>query len=144
MKSEELMVGDFVKYTDKYPYEELRGMVVRVERVGGRMSVRDMESGKFHDSEHPAYFEGIPLTPEILKKNGFTDYGESWYIPNTKDCVMVGFHMYETTINISKDRVSFCKSTPCSYRSCSANRGVFVHELQHAIRLCGINKDFNP
>lgn len=85
--------------------------------------------------------EPIPLTPKILEKNGFTNYGESWYIPNTEDCVMVGFHMYETTINISKDRVSFHKSVPCEYRSCYNNRKVFVHELQHALRLCRIDKE---
>lgn len=137
MKANELMIGDWVR-ARKYNSDSLPEVVkVRCCDVTDRIYA-EKGNGLIMEFDR---IEPIPLTPEILEKNGFTNYGESWYIPNTKDCVMVGFHMYETTINISKDRVSFFKSTPCEYRSHYSLRKVFVHELQHAIQLCGIEKE---
>lgn len=132
MEIENLMTKDWVSFREK---------PVRIEEISRPSQKVCVATARMVACPKISEIEPIPLTPEILEKNGFTNYGESWYIPKTEDHVMVGFHMYETTINISKDKVSFHISVPCKYRSCDSNRKVFVHELQHALRLCGITKE---
>lgn len=99
--------------------------------------------GKY-DDVHPGWIEPIPLTSKIMEKNGFTHYGESWYIPhddkNKPESVMVSFYMYCTEINITKgNNVCYRRAVPCKYRSCAKDRHVYVHELQHALRFCEQN-----
>lgn len=86
----------------------------------------------------------IPLTPEILEKNGFHSYGEAWYLPTNNEShgihVSVGFHRHETVMDIYQRKVfSFYRvynnDTPYE------NTSFFVHELQHALCLCGIDKE---
>ena len=84
---------------------------------------------------------GIPITPEILEKNGFKNYGESWYLPDDNVNVMVGFYMYKTSIHVKKGDNIFQKEVGCSYRACAKNRNVHIHTLQHALCLCGIDKE---
>ena len=87
----------------------------------------------------------IPITPEILEKNGFTSYGEAWYLPENKatgnEKILVGFYMYETHISVKYGSKCFENRVPCEYRACAANRHVFVHELQNALRHCKIDKE---
>ena len=104
MKTKELMIGDWVYGTEKKKY----GRVDKLE----------------HDVEDDTV-EPIPLTEEILKKNGFlgNDYGEiiigEWRI--MCDCSNVAIlHNEHVDIDI-----------PIRY----------VHELQHALKLCRIDKE---
>lgn len=72
-----------------------------------------------------AEIEPIPLTPEILEKNGFRFsrfYG--WQIKEPELTIdFVG-----DTPHFLLDEIFFCD---CPY----------VHTLQHALRLCGIEKE---
>ena len=76
----------------------------------------------------PPYLIPIPLTPEILDKNGFKDMGffgkleiGPWrLICDSGNLAVLHEGREEEYINI-----------PISY----------VHELQHALRLCGIDKE---
>ena len=104
MNTKELMIGDWVYGTEKKKY----GRVDKLE----------------HDVEDESV-EPIPLTEEILKKNGFlgNDYGEiiigEWRI--MCDCSNVAIlHNEHVDIDI-----------PIRY----------VHELQHALKLCRIDKE---
>lgn len=74
--------------------------------------------------------EGIPITPEILEKNGFIkvnsqryDYGS----PDT-DCYV--------KVNPKKNMIHV------NGRNANSNlySHSFVHELQRALRLCGLNE----
>ena len=80
--------------------------------------------------------EPIQLTPEILEKNGFktefySDY-KVYELNNFKVCK--SYCDYFEVCDLWKDSdfgweiISFC---PC----------IYVHQLQHALRLCGINKE---
>lgn len=82
----------------------------------------------FEDNEYKP--QPIPLTPEILEKNGFTkvnsqryDYGD----PDT-DCYV--------KINPKKNMIHV------NGRNANSNlySHSFVHELQNALRLCGLNE----
>lgn len=82
---------------------------------------------------------GIPLTPEILEKNGFEIRGRKKYflVPNDPSLAIkrepiIGAHGNTFTIGHfwegKKDFRWFIEIS-------------FVHELQHALRLCGIEKE---
>lgn len=136
MKATELMIGDWV-----IVYEKAMPVKARVEGVFGRGA---MVLGHVRSADH-GFMEPIPLTPEILEKNGFTSYGEAWYLPENKatgnEKILVGFYMYETYMSVRNGAKCFDNRVPCKYRACAANRHVFVHELQHTLRLCGIEKE---
>ena len=112
MKVNELMIGDWV-------YNSVADIAFQVYP-------------QFFSQWHnrPEQFEvtiqPIPLTPEILEKNGFKNEGyfgkldiEDFHVLcDTKNVAI--FHNEHTDVDI-----------PIMY----------VHELQHALRLCGIEKE---
>ncbi len=104
MKANELMLGDWVldTYTNK---------PMRIEVIS-----RDMGEG----------LEPIPLTAEILEKNGFI-YNEIPFVQ--------GWEQYGLTLITGGDgfRISCGQNVSMTIDS--------VHELQHALRLCGIDKE---
>ena len=111
MKSKDLMIGDWV-YS--------RG---RTERV---TSIYDgyicTEHFKY---SHDYFFDPIPLTPEILEKNGWEWDGELWV---TDDFLIENGYDY-----YNRFWWSVFNSPLLPINS--------VHELQHALRLCGIEKE---
>lgn len=71
------------------------------------------------------YWYGIPLTPEIVEANRlqFRENHSFCIIHFFEDGVFVSAHGYYESVNLG-------------YRSV-----VYVHELQHVFRICGINKE---
>lgn len=112
MKANELMIGDWVKS---------RGKVERVREVYDGYICTD----SFEDS-HDYHFDPIPLTPEILEKNGFV-YNA---IPFVDSWEQFGLALYRGGNG---------------YRiNCGINVSLiidYVHELQNVLRLCGIEKE---
>ena len=113
MKANELMIGDWVHLIEDYGKSTDKIIAIEalhIERV----------------YEGMLKIEPIPLTPEILEKNGFRldTYSEEfmsgkWWTRND-------FVIHES-MNDSVGRNNF------SYK--------YVHQLQHALRLCGIEKE---
>ena len=115
MKSENLMVGDWY-------YWEAEGKKYPLQVTKDTFSLSD---------EGISNFQPIPLTQEILEKNGFEkhisdtrmffhhdEYRLSYYIVNKH------FTIYNQIDGSLVQRVI-----------------VNVHELQHALKLCGIDKE---
>lgn len=71
----------------------------------------------------------IPLTPEILEKNGFR-----------KGCYVGGYYSPDCPFRVFTKTEGACGFTTLFddeiHFSCT-----FVHQLQHALRLCGIEKE---
>jgi len=124
MKANELMVGDWV-YIKDYP------MIKSPQRIRPEHFVRSLVD-----------FEPIPLTSDILEKNGFVSNKHVYPYPyyeyiNEEDEVKIGFaypqgnrtSYKEPWVYIDSEHV-FIEHLPC----------IFVHQLQHALRLCGIDK----
>lgn len=125
MKPEELMIGDWVLH-DGEPYQ--------IRQLGIYGENRDGE-------DYPAVCVGkpkgigliverneivpIPLTPEILEKNGFKECtNEDWTNDN------VDFIFYRRMDGI--------------FRIQNTNMTLpYVSSFQHALRMCGINKEIN-
>ena len=132
MKAEELMIGDYV--------QDLAGDLCQVIVIDRHVAQVETLTG-VHQGDTTRYLhesDGVPLTSEILEKNFGKHYNRG------------GFHCY----SFSKDekihymvedrhpsaapdnRIVFCR-VPGVY-TCDVN---YVHELQHTLRQCGIDKD---
>ena len=77
--------------------------------------------------------EGIPITPEILEKNGFVFDCDFWTIANPRynNVRMVRY------CSIDEDATDAF----LGHWAFDENYAIdFVHELQHALRLCGLNE----
>lgn len=112
MKANELMIGDWYKwYADGYYYN----YQVTKETFG-------------NDEDTIANFEPIPLTPEILEKNGFEKLLDD-------DGIHYRFVLIEghTKFALKYARSVFQWLNPIDFK--------YVHELQHALKLCGIEKE---
>ena len=116
MKVEELMVGDWVR-NDLGETQQ----VVELREEGVMLYYNDIYP---YDDIQP-----IPLTPEILEKNGMILSPYGVFFPEDKHYVLeisvVGGYIVWTINGHEYDIMPLC----------------YVHELQHALRLCGISLD---
>lgn len=151
MNAKELMIGDWlnakvqVDDTGTEPvYENFRRRVTRIDIIGHSVDFYLEDGMNFGADISP-----IPITPDILEQNGFVreevTYAPCLYIlytpcspgyrPHPQKSAYVSIY---SNGNIVVDIVyqvnngGFKKfSGACSY----------VHELQHALRICGIEKE---
>ena len=139
MEARELMIGDWVM-RGNFAHEPMQVYSIRPDINTVHMDFGGMGVAARIDQINP-----IPLTPEILEKNGFvkfdTNSAEDYlYVPDLSPCFAYGYFPNGVKkgwiIQISNDYLIV------SYRRCSLHMEIhFVHELQHAIRLCEIEKE---
>ena len=104
-------------------------------------------------------FEPIPLIPEILEKNGFTKENTWGGIFTMKYCFYEEGGIKYKELNFDKKIVievefsasdnhirhinidCFIENGCAKVYICKAKQKFFVHELQHALKLCGIEKN---
>lgn len=123
MKANELMIGDWVQPCSRsYPVQVES---LPVDTINGDMG---------------AAFDPIPLTPEILEKNGFIiKHPESEKRTYWRDCAgqIVGHKNRGLMLmEIHGNPKKFGYFIPYF-----KGHLYYVHELQHALRLCGIDKE---
>ena len=131
MKANELMIGDWVRCTDPKPF--------RIEQIDGVEEQVYGDDGFFVDT---ADLQPIPLKGEMLEKNGFNNRHRRW--------------MWKKKDNYCRIKVSFAPKLeiegeifdepPISLQVDGATFSLniiveYVHELQHALKLCGIEKE---
>ena len=94
-----------------------------------------------HHSEDK--IEGIPITPEILEKNGFYDLNTQWYYKRFGSyvCFDIAISLIYREIEVSK----VCGAgTDCEEEEYGSSivfgNDICVHTLQHALRLCGLDE----
>ena len=141
MKATDLMIGDWVQnplswkakvqsiqYTNNIndEWEWLLRIGINEENYVNHLSESEIEP--------------IPLTPEILEKNGFmiARGPTSWKLKTERDDLIdiYGVREYHLSINIEDTHGS-----GKGYRWMLNNLVIrYVHELQHALKLCGIDK----
>lgn len=137
MKEEELMIGDLVSY-DGTPMKvtELKFKGVSEERLVSLHS----DSCIFRNITLDDRIQPIPLTPEILEKNGFVyDFDETISVADYYTVTVKGYSYYDVNVLVTycNGEMSFVNES-----FCSIERPIeFVHEFQHALRLCNIDKE---
>lgn len=120
------MLGDLVMFEGK-PYK-----VIEIDNYNSCNLVLDMGK-KWYEEEtcDVSFVEPIPLTEEILEKNGFND-NESESMIYEDDMFLVSFYR--------KKRLYLrVKSTYVGALSLHKHKW-YVHEVQHALRICGFNE----
>ena len=132
LRPEDLMVGDWFRFRYTIDGKETvhTFRIGRIENELGDYYVWGERSGVLGRMCYPERLEPIPLTPEILKKNGFVpDYSSLHYLSIENGSIRLSEHQYGLYCTI--------------LRSCQRYDGVcnYVHELQHALKLCGIDKE---
>lgn len=131
MKASELMIGDWV-------YDTILKGNTRVEML----SLFGIK-GDFHENVYNENtFEPIPLTPEILEKNGIKleEVGDNGISTPSK-----WRNRFEKWVLRTqwKDTFIWYDRTAKYWHlhDMGAAKLLYVHELQNALRLCGIEKD---
>ena len=125
MEVKDLMIGDLVLYTEFGKNEFHRIEIVEPTRVwlnGCNTYIPD------------EFIEPIPITPEILEKNGFEKVLNLLVLLNKWEN-----GAYPSMIFVEYNPTNYCLfindmmlPKPVQY----------LHELQHVLQLCGIEKDF--
>lgn len=87
----------------------------------------------------PPHIKPIPITPEILEKNGFK--GDGYAILILDEQTYLDYYYYEHRLQKHWCGVdeweNHSKVNDITFK-CNC---YYVHELQHALRLCGIEKE---
>lgn len=126
------MVGDWLKHYNGTPMQVTK---ITTEHFACA------ENGGVNCWEYNNKYEPIPLTPEILKKNGFerenliTSYNHYIGIDNRVSLnddfyCMNSRNMWTAHI----DSEDYCTVAHCEL--------TYLHELQHLLRLCNIDFEF--
>ena len=87
--------------------------------------------------------EGIPITPEILEKNGFYDSYTKRYYKRfySNGCFDIAISLVYREIEVSKVCGAGTDCEEEEYGSAIAfGNDICVHTLQHTLRLCGLNE----
>ena len=143
MRANELMVGDWVCYSKPNNYytkvEEIRctsdgeEYYIRCHRDSKDTFLEQLKYEDFSvDILHP-----IPLTSEILKKNDFK-YGDGYgySFVNRKELSGDGFEEEKVYINTALNTLIIYTAASSIHLPVK-----YIHQLQHALRLCGIEKE---
>lgn len=116
MKFTDLMIGDWVLANGSpYKIESINNMNEYCAR--GKYNVLYVG--------HAKYIKGVPLTPEILEKNGW-EYKSELFMEKVNENI----HLNWT----GRYGAALYKN---NYHMCDCN---YVHTLQHALRLCGLDE----
>lgn len=128
MKANELMIGDWVMF-DHNP--------VRVAILGAADKSIGLAAGKNVFGQPFSIIEPIPLTPEILKKIGFVRF----YVNYWKMQVGNAYIELRPTEGNMAIWLDYDEDNDGVYADYILPYPDNLHELQHALRLCGIEKE---
>lgn len=143
MKANELMIGDWVRIDEPDKYAGATGQIqsLMYHREDDAAYFNVFIQGKFGYVSRDVCSDDIrpiPLTADILEKNGFENIGDDTYQIEEKPCwFWVDFfrHTYGCEYDTSTYEYEDDEHRLKLYGIPS------VHELQHALRLCGIEKE---
>ena len=126
MTNEELSIGDWVYRPDCYDQvEEIRhNGVIGYDSLRGLITFSELEP--------------IPITPEILKENGFIE------ITGRVKRLVWAWKKHGTLIEVNEATPKWYQIVINKETSDFGDERIFVkyvHELQHVLRLCQIEKE---
>lgn len=131
MKISELSIGDWVRYDRGTDAVQIMGIYVRNNQECVVMSDSYFPDGVIGFVE---CIKPIPITPEILEKNGFVKSSKyRWSNPSIGcACLRLGTKYWDIRIN-GRNR---------AYRPTriSIDNILHTHQLQNALRLAGVEK----
>ena len=137
MKANELMIGDWVMYDPNTPYEH------EDESPEECFPIK-IESGENIDLAVEGCFSSIPLTKEILEKNGFVYTKPSFTTVSEEMVWHLENYRHQWKIDLEEQEDDSENKFYILYIYCCTKYIELpidtVHELQHALNLLGIKK----
>lgn len=134
MNASELMVGDFVKIkTDDDTFIKVQIRTLEFDIMWANIDDDETCDAISYDDIEP-----IPLTPEILEKNGFV------YKEREETCATEEYHIWSlvnTSFFLDDDSWWRKEKDDILRLKFGISKIKFLHELQHALKLCGIEKE---
>ena len=132
MKAEDLMIGDWI-LCDGKPYQ--------IAEIGGMVCL-DADEELFASFED---IEPLSLTSEILEKNGFeNDFYEDVSVADYHSIRVEGYSLKGKVDGWDDFLIDFCNGSVNVVTDFHGEfRGEigYVHTFQHALKLCGIEKE---
>ena len=125
MRAKDLMMGDYISIKPS-------GMPIKIAAVHHKKVAYHATINKLTWIRE-SLLEPIPLTPKVLEKNGFETQPNIGYIIDDWDGTQIIYDSWNYNLRIIKN-----------YKVCldiEIFDNIAVHELQHALRLCGIEKE---
>lgn len=135
METTDLMIGDWVKSL-KEDHSGEYGQVIDISHHD-TVLLEYKCVNYYTDVEH---IEPISLTPEILEKNGFVSKkGRFMQLGNFDNPPLILWHLVDDPIlRHPKNQLEIHHGAESIHVSFMCH---YVHQLQHALRLCGIDKE---
>ena len=144
MKIEDLMIGDLIQFkkshTAPLPTKPVQIFGITYDsKISHKHLIHIVfcESGAVQYNYNPDIFEPIPLSREILEKN----YFETQELGGGRVDLWTGFgedNQYDIEVEFREDGTIHTKIDGPTY---FVSWGIkYVHEFQHALRICGVNK----
>ena len=134
MKVTDLMIGDWISYIPEIAEGE-------DSYLGEPHNIQvDLSCLQKVDE---LIFAPIPLTPEILEKNGFYNLNTQWYCKKflSNDCFDINISLVYKEIEVSKLYGVGADCEEVEYNSTIIfDNDICVHQLQHALRLCELDE----
>ena len=143
IKPEDLRIGDLVRTNRDCAFP--KGTMCVVTDIRPEKALKDKKgivslSAIYDDGDGPwgawcCYIEGLPLTPELLEKNGFKE--EQHQKEGTSE--WYDYYHYDLGINIVYEVE---ENRFAAYLDGKKLREIeYVHELQHVLRALGLNAE---
>lgn len=133
MELTDLMVGDYISVGETHSNMDGDYDVFFKDR---QITIEDFKFWAENDwdkNDFDEFLAPIPLTPEILEKNGFI------LIEKEKGAYGVDIVPYYTRDDVPFE--VFCDGRPFAIWFKDPVNIEYVHQLQHALRLCGIIRE---
>ena len=149
LKISDLSVGDWVSFDTAYLTVEgddiatafvkklqqsarIKSILGDQELIFAEVETEDDFGTIYLKMEH---IRPIPITAEILERNGLVKNGEynEWSTGNWDDIPFIGISLSRPSMRIKNLGTDIFLN----------NKVVYVHDLQHALRLAGVHKEIN-
>ena len=125
MEAKELMIGDWLFYRGQFNAFEFKVEQITKRKVGYHAEPNESRMHYIILSE----CEPIPITPEFLERNGFEKVQSLYYLKSLNKVYLcfIEYNIVNNCLFINDGLIP----RPIRY----------VHQLQHALKLCGIEKE---
>lgn len=134
LKISDLSVGDWVEI-DHEDYGWHPAQINVCGDLGIGVYFKDIDPEEEYDCTL-SQARPIPITPEILEANGWEKDGRGYKWSNEKHRVFVWLKKFSHFVDVVEMDKQFATKNSCIEVS-----QLFVHQLQHALRLAGVGKE---
>ena len=121
--AQKYIIGDIVMYKN------------RIHTIIDILASNGYELSYVRHPVSPVRLSGVPLTPEILEKNGWKhkkEFGEYWFVPRNEDYELLALD------SVGEEWTIYIEGNSSNFENIK-----FVHQLQHLLFGLGLNSEMD-